>query len=67
MNEFKDTAGEFYKDLQKGRVEQKDFERHIYGQYGGKAYYKDNLDTSNEEAHSEKQRIESDFQAYIDR
>lgn len=34
MSEFRDTAGDFYRDLQKGRVEQKDFEKHIYGQFG---------------------------------
>lgn len=44
MNQFRDTTNDFYKDLQAGRVDQKDFERHIYGQYGEKSYHKDDKD-----------------------
>ena len=44
MNEFRDTAVEYYKDLKAGRADTKDFERHIYGQYGAKSYNKDAKD-----------------------
>ena len=44
MDKHRDTADEFYKDLQKGRVDQKYFERHTYGQHGSKAYHRDTSD-----------------------
>lgn len=44
MDEYRDTATEYYKELQQGRANEKDFEKHIYGQFGAKAYHKDDED-----------------------
>ncbi len=67
MAEFRDTASDFYKDLAKGKADQKDFEKHIYGQFGGKAYHKDNQDRVEDKAANEKARIQADFQNYIEK
>ena len=47
MNDYRDTNAEFYKDLEKGRADEKDFERYIYGQHGAKAYSRDSKDKDN--------------------
>ena len=61
MSGFRDSAGDFYRDLQTGKADQKEFEKHIYGQFGGKAYYKDNQDRVKDKAAGEKARIEAEF------
>jgi len=66
MDKFRDSATDFYKDLQKGRAEHADFERHIYGQYGRKSYYKDAKDEATEKTHLEKKKIQHDFEHYIE-
>lgn len=58
MDKFRDTADEYYKELQAGRAEHKDFERYIYGQFGSKSMYKDERDETVDRAHIEKKRIE---------
>ena len=65
MNKHRDTTTEFYKDLQQGRAEHVDFERHIYGQYGGKSYHRDKKDEEYDQSIKEKIRIENDFKDYI--
>ena len=37
-NNFRDTATDYYRELNAGRADVKDFERHIYGQFGGKGF-----------------------------
>ena len=51
--------------MQAGRAEQKDFERHIYGQYGAKSYNRDRQDVQADEAHMEKKRIENEVRERI--
>ena len=66
MDSFQDTASQYYKDLNTGKADQKDFERYIYGQYGAKGYSKDQRDTVEEKAYEDKKKIENDFKAYVD-
>lgn len=65
MNKFRDTTTEFYKDLKAGRADQKDFERHIYGQFGAKSYNKDSKDFDGDKAYNEAKKIENDVMDYV--
>ena len=67
MDKHRDTADEFYKDLQKGRVDQKDFERHIYGQYGAKSYNRDEIDDSRDKNYEDQKKIENEVKDYIEK
>ena len=42
MDNFKNTSGEFYDNLAKGKVDHKDFERYVYGKGANK--YSDERD-----------------------
>ena len=42
LDKFRDTRAEFYKDLQKGQADPKDFERYVYG--NSAQLYKDERD-----------------------
>ena len=65
MDDYRDTAVEFYKDLQAGKADQKDFERYIYGQHGAKSYNKDDKDEDNESQYREQKQIENEFKGYV--
>ena len=54
MDDYRDTATEYYKDLQAGKADHKDFERYIYGQFGAKSYNKDKKDRENEQQYREQ-------------
>ena len=65
MDQYRDTAKEFYNDLSKGKADQKDFERYVYGQHGAKSYNKDEKDIENEKLYKEKKKIENEFKQYV--
>lgn len=65
MDDYRDTATEYYKELQAGRANEKDFEKHIYGQFGAKAYHKDEDDRIGDKAYREKKLLENQVKAYV--
>ena len=66
MDSYQDTATQFYKDLQTGKVDAKDFERYAYGQFGAKAKFKDERDVTEEKTYEEKKKIERELRAYVE-
>ena len=47
-DKFRDTATDYFKDLNEGKADAKDFEKHMYGQFGAKSYYTDDSDRQND-------------------
>ena len=65
MHAFRDTNKEFYEDLATGNADPKEFERHIYGQFGAKAYARDSLDDDKDRDSDIKRRWEADVKARV--
>ena len=63
MDNFRNTSKEFYEDLKRGKVENKDFERYIYG--GHKAKYKDDRDKMEEMSRKEQLKVEREVKDQI--
>merc|ERR1712228_689882 len=63
IDKFRDTRKEFYEDLKKGKVENKDFERYVYGGFENKR--KDDRDVEEQKEFEEKKKIERDVKNYI--
>lgn len=65
MDEFRDTATEFYRELNAGRKDAKDFEKYVYGQYGSKGFHKDEQRIAEDKAYLEQKKIENEVKAYV--